>query len=868
MKTVLVAYEREQDLAAVETLLATRGHRVLRARTGVEALDLARREGPSVVLSDVMLPKLDGFALCRRLKEDPALQRVPVLLHSFRVEGPKYEVFAAEVGAERFMPRGSRIEDLINLIDEQSPGSGTVRVPVLVPELLEKREQDRRRLQDLERQVAELHVANERLRSAEREARESVERQLREVHADAERRIRESAESTAADLAGVGELKARISELESQQRELAQSEARARSLVDESRAELARVTLLETRLAEAQSARTRALGAADDAERLLAAQPLPTWICDMETLALLAASDSAGALFGLSPALLRKRNLRELLPGYDPAAGGASGEVVVPRPDGTQLRLELKRETVSYGGRPCWLTIARDVTAEAESRRRAELAVTRAAVGEHTAAACCLADPEGRIVWANAAFRALTGLVAADLERASLSQFEPRNENDATMRSAAISGDGLILRETRWRRGDGSTLEVEMAIAPLADLPERRVVTVRDISSRRRSVEHGEREQRRLAGVLELTQRAHSLTEAEIFDETLMLLQQITGSEIASMFLAAPDGAQFELAARRAAGASGDTVTVPARWRGALPDGSALLECATSARSVRREGRQGMGTLRQAGLPASLSRQLVVPIVDGSRIVGVVLLGDKNEPYDEDDQRHALNVSEGLWRVLRRRRSDIEIVSAMDHMERVMLGAIESLATLSELQDACKTGRARRVAELAGSIGAAMGLPGHTVRGLRVMGQLIDVGMLQIPREILWRPGQLSPAEFDLVKTHPDRGFESLRRIDFPWPVAEAVRQHHERMDGSGYPRGLKGEDILLEARIVAVADAVEAMMSQRPQRAPLSLTACVEELQAQAGRRYDARAVKACAKLLREREDGPLGDQAGQRIA
>jgi PAS domain S-box-containing protein len=501
-------------------------------------------------------------------------------------------------------------------------------------------------------------------------------------------------------------------------------------------------------------------------------------------------------------------------------------------------------------------------------RRRHDLAVNRAAVGEYTAAACCLVDADGRIVWTNPAFRSLTGLVAADLERASLSQFESRAEGDATMRSAAIGGDGLMLRETRWRRGDGSTIEVEIAMAPVAELTDRRIVTVRDVSNRRRTTERGEREQRRVAGMLDLTQRAHSLTESEIFDETLMLLQQLTGSEIASAFLAVPDGAQFELASRRAAGAGGDTVTVPARWRGGLPDGSALQECATSQRSVRREGRQSMGTLRQAGLPATLNRQLVVPIVDGTRIVGLVLMGDKNEPYDEDDQRYALNVSEGLWKVLRRRRSDAEVVSAMDHMERVMLGAIESLATLSEAQDGCKTGRARRVAELAGSIGAAMGLPGHTVRGLRVMGQLIDVGMLQIPREILWRPGQLSPAEFELVKTHPERGFESLRRIEFPWPVAEVVRQHHERMDGSGYPRGLRGEDILPEARIIAVADAVEAMMSQRPQRAALSLTACIEELQAQAGRRYDARVVKACAKLLREREDATLNEPAGQRIA
>jgi HD-GYP domain-containing protein (c-di-GMP phosphodiesterase class II) len=206
----------------------------------------------------------------------------------------------------------------------------------------------------------------------------------------------------------------------------------------------------------------------------------------------------------------------------------------------------------------------------------------------------------------------------------------------------------------------------------------------------------------------------------------------------------------------------------------------------------------------------------------------------------------------------------------MDHMERVMLGVIESLAALAESQDQCKSGRSRRVAELAAAIGTALGLPGHTVRGLRVMGQVIDVGMLQIPREILWRPGQLSPSEFELVKTHAERGYDSLRRVEFPWPVADVVRPHHERLDGSGYPRGLKGEEIMLEARIVAVADAAEAMLAQRPQRAPLSLNACVEELQSQAGRRYDARVVKACVKLLRERETRTESSEAtvGQRIA
>jgi HD-GYP domain-containing protein (c-di-GMP phosphodiesterase class II) len=263
-----------------------------------------------------------------------------------------------------------------------------------------------------------------------------------------------------------------------------------------------------------------------------------------------------------------------------------------------------------------------------------------------------------------------------------------------------------------------------------------------------------------------------------------------------------------------------------------------------------------------------------MPMLDGGRLAGVLLVADAAQPYDDDDRRHAEHIADAATKLLRRRRSDAEIVTAMDHMERVMFGAIEALAQLAETQDACKTGRARRVGDYAAGVGTALGLPGHTVRGLRVTGQLIDVGMLQIPRELLWRPGILSASEFELVKTHAERGFEVLRAVEFPWPVAEAVRQHHERLDGSGYPRGLKGEEILLEARIVAVADAVEAMLSPRPHRPALTLTACLDELQSQAGRRYDARVVKACVKLLRDGQVTAVpihqeGEAAvGQRIA
>jgi len=857
MKTVLLAYDRDQDLAALETLLQARNHRVLKTRSGVEALEVARRDAPHVIVSDVLLPKLDGFALCRRVKEDPLLQHVPVLILSFRVEGPKYEAFAAEVGAERFFPRGSTLEDLCAAIDEASAGSGTMRMPALVPELLEKREQDRRRVGDLERQVRELEGVQQRLGVAERVAREF-----------AERANREKTEHAAADAARIRELQAKLEELEARERQLAQAESAARGAVEQNQAELARIGVLETRLAELQSARARAQAAAVDAERALAAQPVPTWLSDMETHELRVVSDAAAALFGFAAESLRGRSILDLLEGYAPdAEAEAAAEVTCQRADGARRVLELRRQSVSYAGRACWLTAARDVTDERAERAAHEAARQHAIALQHAPLPVCLADNEGRLQFANDAFLHLSGLAADALPGATLAQLAVADEG--TIRGLASGGAGQMIHQARWQRADGTVLDVELLSAVVDGLAGLRVVVARDATVLRRGERRAEREQRRSAALLDLAQRSHSLTETEVLTRSLELAVQLTGSATAYLFLATAEAGQLELAACQDGDVASKDLSVLTRWRGVPPAETALHECATRQQPVMRDAVEGTGALRQAGLPGALSRQACVPMLDGTRLAGVLLLAGKDRAYDDEDLHHATQVADALWKVLRRRRSDAEIVSAMDHMERVMLGVVESLAALAESQDACKSGRSRRVGDLAAAIGTALGLPGHTVRGLRVMGELIDVGMLQIPREILWRPGQLSPSEYELVKTHAERGYESLRRVEFPWPVAEVVREHHERLDGSGYPRGLKGEEILLEARIVAVADAAEAMLAPRPQRPALSLAACIEELQSQAGRRYDARVVKACVKLLRERETRPENEATvGQRIA
>jgi HD-GYP domain-containing protein (c-di-GMP phosphodiesterase class II) len=137
--------------------------------------------------------------------------------------------------------------------------------------------------------------------------------------------------------------------------------------------------------------------------------------------------------------------------------------------------------------------------------------------------------------------------------------------------------------------------------------------------------------------------------------------------------------------------------------------------------------------------------------------------------------------------------------------------------------------------------------------GLRLAGLVHDVGKIQIPTEILGKPGHLSETEFLMIKIHPRVGYDILRGIDFPYPIADIVLQHHERMDGSGYPEGLSGEQILLEARILAVADVVEAMSSQRPFRPALGIGMALEEVSKHRGRLYERRVVNALLRLVKE---------------
>jgi putative nucleotidyltransferase with HDIG domain len=216
-----------------------------------------------------------------------------------------------------------------------------------------------------------------------------------------------------------------------------------------------------------------------------------------------------------------------------------------------------------------------------------------------------------------------------------------------------------------------------------------------------------------------------------------------------------------------------------------------------------------------------------------------------------------------LRRVVRERRLVAEWNQATDKLQEsyeklksILEQTVDALTSAVEIKDPYTSGHQRRVARIACAIAREMQLGEEQISGIRIASLLHDIGKIAIPSDILNKPGKLIQAEFLLLENHPRTGFEILKGIDFPWPVAQAVLQHHERMDGSGYPLRVSGENILPEARIIAVADVIEAMASHRPYRPALGLDAALDEVIRNKGNLYDPEVVGICMSLYRENKE------------
>jgi PAS domain S-box-containing protein/putative nucleotidyltransferase with HDIG domain len=229
-----------------------------------------------------------------------------------------------------------------------------------------------------------------------------------------------------------------------------------------------------------------------------------------------------------------------------------------------------------------------------------------------------------------------------------------------------------------------------------------------------------------------------------------------------------------------------------------------------------------------------------------------------------DEENRVVECRASILDISKRKEAELEQQRLSERLKRGLVQTIQAIAVTIEKRDPYTAGHQQRVAELAVVIAREMGLSENRIEGLRLGAMIHDIGKIYVPAEVLNRPGKLDPLEFNFIRTHPQVGYEIISGVDFPWPVAEMVLQHHERLDGSGYPEGLKADDIILEARILAVADVVEAIINHRPYRPALKVEHALEEIKEDTTARYDASVVSAFLRLLSEKRVRlPVADQS-----
>jgi len=250
------------------------------------------------------------------------------------------------------------------------------------------------------------------------------------------------------------------------------------------------------------------------------------------------------------------------------------------------------------------------------------------------------------------------------------------------------------------------------------------------------------------------------------------------------------------------------------------------------------------------------------PLLSGDEAFGMLsIYSRERDAFDQGELNLLAEMAEDLnfgiltlrTRVEHERLQEEHLKSA-ERLKETLSDTIRAVARTVEKRDPYTAGHQNKVADLCVAIGTELGLPEDRIEGLRLGATIHDIGKIYVPAEILNRPGRLTPAEFEIIKSHPQIGYEIVKDVKFPWPVAETIRQHHEHLDGSGYPQGLKGEAIILEARMLSVADTVEAMASHRPYRPAHGIEVALAEIERHRGDWYDPAVVDACLRLFREK--------------
>jgi PAS domain S-box-containing protein/putative nucleotidyltransferase with HDIG domain len=476
-------------------------------------------------------------------------------------------------------------------------------------------------------------------------------------------------------------------------------------------------------------------------------------------------------------------------------------------------------------------------------------------------------NTEGRITFMNPVAELLTGWKHAEgLGRDLNEVFSVRDEDGCILIKNPVTKvleDGVVvdLRNNLLFGKEGTRLIVDDSAAPIVDDSGNTVGAVlvfRDVTERR----NAEEKRAKLNGLLMAVRNMNESllrvkSEPELFQQICESLATVVNFKLVTISLLNKD--QYEIKPVAYAGeAEGFLTLCNLSWdelaEGRSPVGAAIT---TGAPCIVNDTEHdpSYAPWRPEALRRGFNSTAALPLVSNGEVMGSldVYSGEK-DAFGPEEIEFLMEAAGDITVALKSLRLEKELETSLAGVKKVLGETVEAIAYMSEMRDPYTAGHQRRVAKLASAVAREMGMTEEQIEGIRVSGFLHDVGKIVVPAEILSKPGRINEAELSLIRTHSSAGYEILKLLEFPWPVAKAVLQHHERRDGSGYPGGLTAEALSVEAEILAVADVVESMASRRPYREALGIDKALEEISQKKGPLYNPQVVDACLRLFRDK--------------
>ncbi len=801
-KRILVADHDEQSRSLLSEALSARGYEVETAASGKEALAAARRRTPDLVISDILMPEMDGFALCRALKADERFADVPFVFYTAAFVDRQDERLAMELGASRFIVRPIDPGEFLRIIEDVVRTYEAGELPAFEGGAFTaghyRIEHDRRLLATLERKLQELDQERAQYRASEARFRGLIE--------------------TLSDC---------IWELDAQMR-FAYITPRVEAL----------------------------LGYRP--EQMLGRSPQDF--------------DYGGAFSGHAQ-LAEAFGRREPILGLDLHCRHAEGSLVVMETNATPL-FDEQGTFLGYRG------TSRDAT----ERRRAEesFRLANMVVENSPTLAYRLLLETNRLEYVSGNVRRYgydpDELMRGELPLEEIVHPDDRQRVTEQIRRACLEGGGELEREYRIVGRDGRVywmLERSSLQCDAAGCPTRIQGLATDVTVQKINDLKLHKLNRALQTLSQCNQvLVHAESEAALLEQVCGIFVETGGylgawvaypSGEEGMRVQFQAGAVSELLEKWSAAAR----TAPAQdpMRIASATGEVFLEQRVSERATDSPW-VGLAAQHHLGAFALL------PLMGEEQSFGALgVAARESDAFDPEEMRLLLELSGDLGYGIATRRSEQEkaLIEAArrrgaEQLRKNLMDTIGAISLALEKRDPYTAGHQARVAQLAGAIAREMGLPDERVEGIRLGALVHDIGKIAVPSEILGKPAHLSEVEEELVHEHPSAGHEILRDVEFPWPLAMMILQHHERMNGSGYPSGLVDGQISLEARILAVADVVEAMATNRPYRPGLGLEDALDEIGRNRGTLYDEAAADACLSLFREKNFRFSEPQQGMR--